>query len=53
MLEPLNQTAGGDAGGTAGRAGIEFHSPGGRICLAKRGRRKDLGRQKHAENGEY
>lgn len=53
MLEALNQMAGGGEGGTAGSAGIEFLSPGGRICLAKPGRRKDVGRQKHAENGEY
>lgn len=52
MLEALHHTAGGGKGGTTGRTGIEFCFPGGWICLAKLGKRKDVGRQKYAENGE-
>ena len=53
LLEALKQAVGEGEGGTAGNTGTEFCSPGGRLCPAKLGRRKDVGRQKHAENGEY
>lgn len=48
----LRKKAGWGGARTAGSTGIEFCSPGERICLLKLGR-KDMGRQKHAENEEY
>lgn len=39
-------------GGTSGNARIEFCSPGERICLARIGRRKEVGKQNNAENVE-
>lgn len=41
----LRKQDGWGGGRTAGSAGIEFPSPGERICLLKLGR-KDMGRQK-------
>lgn len=53
FLEALNQTAGEDETGTVGSAGIEFSSPGGKMCLPKLGRRKDHTHKQHTENGEH